>query len=68
MAKKRKSFLLRVDPKIHDALRRWSDDEFRSLNAQVEMLLRRALVEAGRLKERGGSPYRASPDEDDDEA
>lgn len=51
MAKERKSFLLRIDPKIHDALRRWSEDEFRSLNAQVEMLLRRSLLEAGRLKE-----------------
>ena len=51
MAKKRKSFLLRIDPKIHDALRRWADDEFRSLNAQVEMLLRRALLQCGRLRE-----------------
>jgi len=66
MAKKRKSFLLRVDPKIHDALRRWSDDEFRSLNAQVEMLLRRALVQAGRLKAAGrGSPSGGEDDEDE---
>ncbi|MHC4380357.1 MAG: type II toxin-antitoxin system antitoxin, partial [Planctomycetota bacterium] len=50
MAKERKSFLLRVDPRIHDALRRWSEDEFRSLNAQVEMMLRDALRKAGRLK------------------
>ncbi len=67
MAKKRKSFLLRVDPKIHDALRRWSDDEFRSLNAQVEMLLRRALVQAGRLKDPVGSPYRALGEDEDEE-
>ena len=46
---KRKAFLVRLDPKIHDALRRWADGELRSLNAQVEFLLRRALVEAGRL-------------------
>ncbi|MGB0952046.1 MAG: hypothetical protein ACPG31_02360 [Planctomycetota bacterium] len=51
MAKPRKSFLLRVDPKLHDALRRWADDDFRSLNAQTEMILRRALLDAGRLKE-----------------
>lgn len=50
MAKERKSFLLRVDPKLHDALRRWAEDEFRSLNAQTEMILRRALQEAGRLR------------------
>jgi len=50
MAKERKSFLLRVDPKLHDALRRWADDDFRSLNAQVEMLLRQVVQKAGRLK------------------
>ncbi len=54
----RKAFLVRLDPKIHDALKRWADDDLRSLNAQVEFLLRRALVEAERLKQdkkRGGS-------------
>jgi len=51
---KRKAFLVRLDPKIHDALRRWADGELRSLNAQVEFLLRRALVEAGRLPGKGG--------------
>jgi hypothetical protein len=45
----RKSLLLRLDPAIHDALSRWADDEFRSTNAQIEYLLRRALQEAGRL-------------------
>jgi hypothetical protein len=45
----RRQVLLRVDPAVHDALIRWADDEFRSLNAQVEMLLRRALAEAGRM-------------------
>jgi len=51
MAKERKSFLLRVDPKLHDALRRWADDDFRSLNAQVEMLLCQVVQKSGRLKE-----------------
>jgi len=46
----RKAFLLRIDPRVHDALQRWSDDELRSLNAQIEFLLRRALKEAGRIK------------------
>jgi hypothetical protein len=46
----RKSFLLRVDPKVHQALEKWASDELRSLNAQIEFLLRRALKEAGRLK------------------
>ena len=45
----RRQVLLRIDPAVHDALVRWADDEFRSVNAHVEMLLRRALAEAGRL-------------------
>ena len=45
----RKAVLLRLDPKIHDAVRRWADDELRSVNAQLEFLLRDALVKAGRL-------------------
>jgi hypothetical protein len=46
----RTSFLLRTDPQLLDALRRWADDELRSLNGQLEYLLRQALREAGRLK------------------
>lgn len=45
----RKSFLLRVDGELLDALRRWADDDLRSLNGQIEFLLRRALRDAGRL-------------------
>ncbi len=44
----RKSFLLRVDPDVLEAVRRWADDDLRSLNGQVEFLLRRALADAGR--------------------
>jgi len=47
---KRKAFLLRLDPKVHSALRRWADDDLRSLNAQIEFLLRRALTDGGRTK------------------
>ncbi len=62
----RKQVLLRVDPSVHDALMRWADDEFRSLNAHVEMLLRRALAEAGRMpKEAGPLPKRGRPKADD---
>jgi hypothetical protein len=50
----RKAFLLRIDPKVLDAVQRWADDDLRSLNAHIEFLLRRTLREAGRLKE-GGS-------------
>jgi len=44
----RKPFLLRLDLATHDALQRWAAVELRSLNAQIEYLLRRALQEAGR--------------------
>ena len=40
--------LLRLDPLVYDALARWARDDLRSVNAQVEMLLRRALTDAGR--------------------
>ena len=48
-AHERKQVLLRIDPDVHDALARWAAAEFRSLNAHVEMLLRRALEESGRM-------------------
>ena len=53
---KRDSFLLRLNPTTMDALRRWSEDEFRSMNSQIEMVLQRALKEAGRLPEKSNSP------------
>jgi hypothetical protein len=46
----RKPFLLRLDPKVLEALRRWADDDLRSLNGQIEHILRAALVKAGRLR------------------
>ena len=46
----RKSFLLRADAGILEAMQRWANDDLRSLNAQVEFLLRRVLQEEGRLK------------------
>jgi hypothetical protein len=46
----RKSFLVRLDPVLHAALQRWAADDLRSLNAQVEYLLRRAAQNAGRLR------------------
>jgi hypothetical protein len=48
MAKK-KAFPLRIDEDTWNALRRWSDDELRSVNAQIEFVLRDALRKAGRL-------------------
>ena len=49
----RKPFLLRVDPALLEALQRWANDDLRSLNGQIEFVLRRAAQQAGRLKERG---------------
>ena len=46
----RKPFLLRVDRDVLDAVQRWAGDDLRSLNAQIEFLLRRALRAEGRLK------------------
>ncbi len=44
----RKAFLLRVDPALLEALQAWADEELRSLNGQIEYLLRQALKERGR--------------------
>lgn len=45
----RKQIPLRLDPAVHDALARWAAGELRSVNAQIELILREALREAGRL-------------------
>lgn len=50
----RKPFLLRIDPEVLEALQRWAADDLRSLNAQIEFLLRRVLIEHKRLKEPEG--------------
>ncbi len=46
----RSSFLFRTDPQVLEALRKWADDDLRSLNAQIDFLLRQSLKKAGRLK------------------
>lgn len=51
----RKSFLLRVDRDTLDAVQRWANDDLRSLNGQVEFLLRRALQQARRAPTAGES-------------
>ena len=54
----RKPFLLRIDEAVLDDVQRWANDDLRSLNAQIEFLLRRALADAGRTsrgKTGGGS-------------
>ncbi len=68
MTRERKPVLLRMDPAVHDALSRWAADELRSLNAQMELLLRRALTDAGRMpKQAGPLPRRGRPGADEPE-
>ena len=53
----KKAYPLRIASPVLDAMQRWSNDELRSLNAQIEYVLRNALREAGRLKPgKGGAP------------
>ena len=49
----RKAFLLRIDPELYDTLSRWAADDLRSLNGQIEYLLREATVQRGRAARRG---------------
>jgi hypothetical protein len=56
----RKAFLLRIDPQVLDALQRWADDDLRSLNGQIEFVLRRVLQQEGRLPK---EPRPATSDE-----
>jgi hypothetical protein len=59
----RKSFLLRIDPEVLEALQRWANDDLRSLNGQIEYLLRRCLREARREpSKRSSSRRRSDPD------
>jgi hypothetical protein len=57
----RKAFLLRIDPAVLDAVQKWAADDLRSLNAQIEFVLREALKRAGR--ERSGTPGITEPGE-----
>jgi hypothetical protein len=57
----KKAFPLRIDGEIWEAVRRWSDDELRSVNAQIEYALRDALRKAGRLPQ----SRKNSPDSDE---
>jgi hypothetical protein len=51
-----KRFLLRLDPRLFDAIRRWADDDLRSINAQIEFLLTDQARRAGRLPHRRIKP------------
>jgi len=61
----RRAFLLRVDPAVLEAVQAWANDELRSLNGQIEYVLRQALREGGRLRAKRGvqpiDPGNAAP-------
>ena len=61
----RKPFLLRTEPEVLAALNRWAADELRSVNAQIDFILRRALRDAGRLprSQSGARPGRVRDDD-----
>ena len=60
MPEDRKAYPLRISASVIEALQRWADDELRSVNAQIEFVLREALRKAGRL------PRPAEPEQRDD--
>ncbi|HZK04710.1 MAG TPA: hypothetical protein VFC82_02555 [Actinomycetaceae bacterium] len=57
MTEQRKRILLRLDPAVHEAVQKWAADDLRSVNAQIEIILRTALRDAGR-QPRGAKPMR----------
>ena len=64
----RKAFLLRIDPAILDALQRWAADDLRSLNGQIEFVLRNVLQQerrlAGRAPARPSAPPAPEPEQE----
>jgi hypothetical protein len=60
-ANERKAFLLRLDQRVHDAVARWARDDLRSVNAQIEFVLREALKRASRIPQPPAAPEGADP-------
>ncbi len=58
---RRKQVLLRLDPAVHAAISKWAADDLRSINAQIEIILRRALAKAGRDPHAGPMRGRGRP-------
>ena len=52
---KRKSFVLRIDPELFKQVEKWADDEFRSVNGQLEWIIHKSLIEAKRLPRKNKS-------------
>jgi len=60
----KKAYPLRINPDVLKAMQRWSDDELRSVNAQIEYVLRDALRKQGRLKEIKSKTVETKPQKD----
>lgn len=60
----KKAYPLRINPDVLKAMQRWSDDELRSVNAQIEYVLRDALRKQGRLKETKSKAVETRPQKD----
>jgi hypothetical protein len=56
----RKPFLLRIDAEVLDAVQRWANDDLRSLNGQIEFLLRKVLRQEGRLSDESAAAKAAA--------
>ncbi|HET6551975.1 MAG TPA: Arc family DNA-binding protein [Dyella sp.] len=63
MAAEKKAFPLRISAAVLEAMQRWADDDLRSVNAQVEYVLREALRKQGRLRKESSEPV--ADDEND---
>jgi hypothetical protein len=61
MAEKKK-FLLRIDDTLYAALEKWAADDFRSINAQIEYLLKESLRKAGRINNTSSVPQNEGPE------
>lgn len=59
----KKSYPLRIHPDVLEAMKRWSDDELRSVNAQIEYVLRDALRKSGRLKTQDSEPIETNEED-----
>ena len=53
---KKKSFVLRIDPDVYEAVEKWAAQEFRSANGQIEWIINKALRETRRLSEKNSAP------------
>ena len=51
MPAEKKAFVLRINPETLKAIEKWANDEFRSLNGQIEFLMQKALIDSGRSKD-----------------